>query len=154
MPTYAVGQRLTAALLQELADLIEDSTVSASVTSDSAGFTTTEVTVITLVAYLTAGNTYQLSSYGRISSGTAADVIGTRIRLTNTAGTEIQAGQVSAATTSSTGFSNSLNAEYTASVTGNQTFVLTAQRTAGGGTCVFRAASTAPGWLTCRLKSG
>lgn len=154
MPTYAVGQRLTAALLQELADLIEDSTISASVTSDSATVTTTETTTITLVAAVEAGAVYQISSYARISSSTAGDVVVTRIREDNSTGTQIQGGQVECSTTSTTGYSNSLNTEWTAATTGNKTFVFTIVRGGGSGNIIHRAAATAPGFLTLRLKSG
>lgn len=154
MPTYAVGQRLTAAMLQDLADLIEDSTVSTSVTSDSGTITTTNTTTITLVAFLEAGSTYQLDSYARISSSVAADTAITRIMLTSTAGTVIVAGQVGIPTTSGVGYSNSLHTEYTAAATGNQTFVFTVVRNVGTGNIIHRASATEPGWLTCRLKSG
>lgn len=154
MPTYAVGQRLTAAIIQELADLIEDSTVSASITADSATFTTTETTTITLVVAVEEGSTYQISSYARLSSSVAGDVVTTRIRETNSVGAQIQGGQVECSTTSTTGYSNSLHTEWVAPTTGNQTFVFTAVRGGGTGNIIHRAAATAPGFLTCRLKSG
>jgi hypothetical protein len=154
MPTYAVGQRLTAALLQELADLIEDSTVSAAVTADSATVTTTETTTITLVAAVEAGAVYQISSYARISSSVAGDVVTTRIREDTSVGAQIQGGQVECSTTSTTGYSNSLSTEFTAASTGNKTFVFTIVRGGGTGNIIHRAAATAPGYLTCRLKSG
>ncbi len=154
MPTYAVGQRLTAAILQELADLIDDSTISASVTSDSATIPTTETTTITLVVPVEQGAVYQISSYARISSSVAGDVVVTRIREDNSTGTQIQGGQVECSTTSTTGYSNSLNTEFTAATTGNKTFVFTLVRGGGSGNIIHRAASTAPGFLTCRLKSG
>ena len=154
MPTYAVGERWTAAKAQELADLIEESTVSANSTSDSGTVTTTETTTMTLVAPLENGKTYQISAYARISSSVAADVVVTRIRLTNSSGTQIQGGQVECSTTSTTGYSNSLYTEYTASATGDQTFVFTIVRGGGTGNIIHRAASTAPGYLVCRLKQG
>ena len=154
MPTYAVGQRLTASILQSLADLIEDSTVSASVTSDSATITTTEATTITLVAAVESGKTYQLSAYARISSSVAGDVVTTRIRESSTAGAQLQGGQVECSTNSTTGYSNSLYTEWTAASTGNQTFVFTVVRGGGTGNIIHRAASTAPGFLVCRLKAG
>lgn len=152
MPTYAVGQRLTAAILQELADLIEDSTVSASVTADSGTITTTETTTITLVAAVESGKTYQLSAYARISSSVANDVVTTRLRETSSVGTQLQGGQVECSTTSTTGYSNTISTEWTAASTGNQTFVFTVVRGGGTGNIIHRAASSAPGWLTLRLK--
>lgn len=125
---------------------------SASVTSDSGTITTTETTTITLVASVENGKTYELSAYARISSSVAGDVVVTRIRETSTAGAQIQGGQVECSTTSTTGYSNSIRTEWTASSTGSQTFVFTVVRGGGTGNIIHRAAATAPGFLTIRRK--
>ena len=122
------------------------------VTSDSGTITTTETTTITLVASVENGKTYELSAYARISSSVAGDVVVTRIRETSTAGAQIQGGQVECSTTSTTGYSNSIRTEWTASSTGSQTFVFTVVRGGGTGNIIHRAAATAPGFLTIRRK--
>lgn len=152
MPTYAVGQRLTAAILQALNDLIENSTESASLTSDSASITTTETTTLSLVVYLEAGKTYELTSYARMTTTVANDVAHCRIRLTSTAGSELGLSGIGIPTTNTNGFPAIVLTEYTAVSTGNQTFVHTVVRSSGSGNIQHRGASNQPGWLRCKLK--
>jgi hypothetical protein len=117
-------------------------------TADSSTFTTTETTVMSVTAALVTGRTYRVRFYGRFNSSVSTDRVVARFREDNSSGTEIATTDTPLTNYSGTfGHAIEIEIEYTASATGNKTFVVTGERGAGSGNCNLEAATTRPAYL-------
>lgn len=112
-------------------------------TSSSSGFTTTETVVDTLVVSLAAGKRYRLIWDSSFLSTVAADVVLHRIREDSVSGTGLQAYRIPL-TAANVSFAAHLEAWFTATVSGEKTFVVTAVRSSGTGTITRFANATSP----------
>jgi hypothetical protein len=133
-------------------EMIGDPTI---VTSDSSSFTT-EVVVMTLADRpLVAGRTYQVWCMARWGSSVSTDQIVCRLKPTDVSGTTMQLGQQIGSGNSSFGYGPlPLMAFWTAITTGNQTFVVTAERNGGTGSCRLDAAALTPALMWCQYAYG
>ena len=124
-------------------------------TSDSATFTTTETTVLSVTAPLVSGRTYRVIFFGKFASTVAGDIGVARIREDNSTGPERQSDYLDFNTASLTiGYSCYMEFEYQASSTGNKTFVVTGVRNTGTGTLRLEAAGHRPSYLRVEYVSG
>jgi hypothetical protein len=114
-------------------------------TSDTAGFTTTETVLSTVTAPVVAGRQYRVRFVSLIRTTVAGDDITSRIREDNSTGTERALRQDDIIHGGALGVHVNLEtALWTASSTGDKTFVATAVRIAGTGTISGRGATAAP----------
>jgi hypothetical protein len=125
-----------------------------AIVTDSAAFTTTQVSVGAIVAPLIAGQTYLLRAVTKWESDTQDDRIIARLREDTVSGTIMQSDNIRIQVTSTIGWGAMLEAPYTATVTGNKTFHLTGQRGGGSGTCFLGAAATRPVLLYVNYTQG
>ena len=118
-------------------------------TADTATFTTTETIVSTVVAALVASRTYRVRFVGTFQSDVADDMMNSRLREDNAAGTQLQLRRAQSPTaTAGSGVGMDVEAEYTAVATGNKTFVATGVRsTPGTGNITCEGAATQPRYL-------
>lgn len=124
---------------------------SVAQTVDTGNFSTTETVVLTLNTTVVNGMKYRITAQAR----PVANAVGSpsnescilRIREDNTAGNQIQAGQVYLASTSAVGYVGALYTEYTAVATGAKSFVLTGQRGTGANTQYVTGSGNSPGYL-------
>ncbi|MPZ27549.1 MAG: hypothetical protein GEV12_14355 [Micromonosporaceae bacterium] len=114
------------------------------VTADSAGFIS-EIVVMTVVAPLVTGRIYRVKFHGRFG-GSSGDTAGGLLREDSVSGTEMT-GQVADIQSGVAGGVFGFEAEYTATATGNKTFVVTGRRVSGAGTDRLEAATTRPAYL-------
>jgi hypothetical protein len=114
--------------------------------SSSAGVTTTETVVDTVVAAVVAGRIYKVTWDGRLSSTAAADDARIKIREDSVSGTELMDVVLDLALTGRTPRTH-LEVEYTADATEDKTLVFTLARFAGTGTLTAIAAANAPTYL-------
>ncbi|MGH3735859.1 MAG: hypothetical protein ACRDT6_09600 [Micromonosporaceae bacterium] len=114
-------------------------------TANSAGVTTTETSVQSVVAPVVQGRIYRVRWHGDLASTVAADEFLVRIREDTVAGTALDFRRYRAHTTAN--FPYSTETEYTADATENKTFHLTLIRSAGTGTGRLNAAASAPAFL-------
>lgn len=121
------------------------------VTASSSTFTNTEVSLATVTAYLIDGKRYLVKYPARFSVATAAQLVTARLREDTVSGTQLQAAQVYCHSTDSVGFDLPIEVEYTATVTGNKTFVFTGQRNGGSGNVTMLAAASSTRCLTVTL---
>jgi hypothetical protein len=124
------------------------------VTADSAGFTTTEVSVASVTAELVSGRTYRLRAVPKWESDVADDRINARLREDDAVGTIMQSDNVRILVVSALGWGGVMEVEYTATATADKTFVLTGQRAGGTGTCKLGAGATRPVYLYVDYVSG
>lgn len=126
------------------------------VTSDSSNFTTTETTVMSVTVPLVDGRTYAIYAYPKFASSVDNDDITANIREDNVSGTGLQQDSYELVndTQSTRGMSLPMYAEYTASATGNKTFVVSAVRAAGTGNIRLEAAADKPSYLFVEYISG
>lgn len=118
-------------------------------TVDSATFTTTEVEIMSVTAPLVVDRTYRVRFTGQWNSDTSGDEVLALLRLTNTSGDIRQQHRVliDLATTSQ-GYGDMLEFEFTPQSTGNVTFIVSANRTAAStGNCRLEAQSSRPAYL-------
>src|SRR5690606_9229097 len=128
---------------------------SSQVTADSATFTTTETTVLSVTAPLVSGRTYRVAFYGKFATTVAGDIGVARMREDSSTGPERQSDFLDFNKASTTiGYSCYMEFEYTASSTGNKTFVVTGVRNVGSGTLRLEAASNRPSYLRVEYVSG
>ena len=118
-----------------------------STTSDSSTFTTTEAEVLSVTAALVDGRTYRVRAHCRWASSVAGDRVIGRIRQDSVTGSEVTSANVIADTTATNGWPMMIEAEYTATATGDKTFVVGGVRASGTGNCYMVAASNRPGYL-------
>jgi hypothetical protein len=109
-------------------------------TSSTTGITTTETQVDTVTAGLVDGRTYRITWDFPFDVSVATDHHFGRIRENTSAGAQLQGRRLSAVTTAQS-YPGHMETEYTATATGNKTFVATLQRTGGSGNVNTRAAS-------------
>jgi recombinational DNA repair protein RecT len=126
-----------------------------TVTADSSTFTNTDTVMMTLVAPLVDGRTYQVGMTARFNSTVSNDDVLVRIREDNVSGTDLQFGQIELPFDSTVGHGPVvLFAEYTAVATGNKTFVCVADRNAGTGNLNMDASATGPARMWVDYLSG
>lgn len=126
-----------------------------SITADSATYTTTESgALISATGFLTAGQTYIIQAFFRVSSDTTGTEVSLmRIRADGPpAGAHLSAGSVFIPTNIGTGFSIAMYTEYTAGASGSKTFTVSGLRNAGAGNHRVRAATDTPAYLIVDLK--
>jgi hypothetical protein len=123
------------------------------VTSSSAAITTTETVVMTIVAPVVAGRTYQVEAdFGFTQSG-AADTFFDRIREDSVSGTALQLRRIFGGSTGSV-LSRRTYVEYTADATEDKTFVVTLQRGSGTGNIILAATAANPAYLWVNYLRG
>jgi hypothetical protein len=115
-------------------------------TSNSAGITTTETVVMTVIAPVVIGRIYKVVLAAGIRSSVAADTANGRIREDNLTGTQLTVRRVNIAAGGAV-FHWALEAEYTADATEDKTFVATMHRASGSGTILVEAGATFPSYL-------
>jgi hypothetical protein len=104
-------------------------------TTNSATWTSSESSaLISVTASLINGWTYKIWATMKVNSTVAADLAFMRLREDTSAGTQDDGANLYIGTTNGNGFVVALYAEYTASATGNKTWVVTGSRSAGTGT--------------------
>lgn len=131
-------------------DQLARTTATADVT-----FTTTETVCMTVTAYLIAGRTYRVRFAGAWNS-TATDRIITAIREDSVSGAGLVRRQVHMriSVTAAEGRPDAMETEFVAESSGDKTFVVSAFRNAGAGTCNLEAASTRPCFLAVDYVRG
>lgn len=104
------------------------------VSSDSSAFTA-ETVVMTIVAPLVIGRRYAIWAFPKFASTVDNDDVQANLRQDNVSGTTLQVDlrELTADNQEGVGQTFTLYAEYTATATGNKTFVVTGQRNAGTG---------------------
>jgi hypothetical protein len=125
-------------------------------TADSATWAGTESgALISATGFLTAGQTYIIQAFGRVSS----DVTGTEISLMRIradgppAGAHLLAGAVFIPNNVALGISmGGMYTEYTAGASGSKTFTLSGLRNTGTGNHRIRASTDTPAYLIVDLK--
>lgn len=122
--------------------------------SDSSTWTTTETLTDTVTAALVDGRTYRVRWYGGVASTVAADIALIRMREDSTSGTLMNERNITIASTSTAGFGFSIEARYTATATGNKTFIVSGIRNGGTGTQHADATATRARYLYVTYISG
>lgn len=137
----SAGQQLTAGRVpgERIATTTE--------TSDSSTFTTTETELLSATAALVSGRTYRVRGVFNLESSTGSDEVRVRLREDDTSGTLLQSGDREVPTSSSFGYLTLMESEYTASATGDKTFVITGVRSSGSGTDKRGSSSARPAYL-------
>lgn len=132
-------------------DQLARTTATADVT-----FTTTETAVMSVTAGLVRGRTYAVRFAGAWNSTNAGDRIITALREDSVSGAGLVRRQIHMRTSVSAleGRPDAMEAEFVAEATGNKTFVVSAFRNAGSGTCGLEAASTRPCFLSVDYVRG
>jgi hypothetical protein len=110
-------------------------------TSNSAGFTTTEVVTDTITVALVAGKRYKIAHDASWSSTVGGDGTLIRIREDTLVGTALQAYRV-LTSVAAAAYAGHIEGFYVAVATGNKTFVATSVRSGGTGT-ITRVGSAA-----------
>lgn len=110
-----------------------------------------EVAIENVVASVVAGRTYRVRYIFHTQTTTTGNTLLTRVRAGTVAGTQITYTNAVSLTTIQTFI---IEADWTASVTGNQTFTATAIRTAGSTNSQFRGAVGQPRSLTVEYAYG
>lgn len=126
-----------------------------AVTADSAVFGTTETEVMSVTVLLVAGRTYDVIADPAFASGSDGDLVICRLREDSASGTILQRDYVpiEGGGAAQRGFKANLRAHYTANVTGNKRFVVTADTLIGSGG-LLKADSTHPCRIDVYYKSG
>jgi hypothetical protein len=114
-------------------------------TGDSSTFTT-EAVIDTVVAPLVIGRTYRVRWMTHMLTATNSANIIIRIREDSLTGTGVQSGMVQLPLLSRA-IESLIEGEYTAAATGDKTFVGTAVRDSGTGTCNAEGAADRPRFL-------
>lgn len=124
-------------------------------TADSSNFTTTETTVISVVAPVVAGRTYKIVFSGHGSSSVGTDVVIFRLRDTNSVGVERQSDIVEVNGSTTLGQSSYMERSLAVTTTENRTWVVAGVRGVGGsGNCRLEAATSRPAYLRVVYESG
>lgn len=134
---WAAGERITADKLSTYAGepVIRE--------TNTGGFTTTETVVDTLVVPVVSGRRYKIVWDGEYQSSVAGDLVRGQLREDSVSGTAIQLRQTNCSIVTQA-FPIRLEAFWTASSTGNKTFVATGDRISGGGTITGIAVAGSP----------
>jgi hypothetical protein len=124
------------------------------VTADSSTFTA-ETVVISVVAPLVSGRTYRVRSIPGWMSTVSDDAVQGRLREDSVSGTQLDATEVRIGRVSSTAkYVTPVEARYTATSTGNKTFVVSGARIAGTGDVNLVGASNRRNHLDVCYESG
>lgn len=115
-------------------------------TANSGNVTGTETIIMTLTEALNIGATYRLSFRGHIDTSVSGDDASVKIREDDASGTILNQHGFDIPSASFPVLV-SLEGEYTATVDGNKTFVVTLVRTAGTGNLVKVGAATQPAYF-------
>lgn len=116
------------------------------ITSDSAGFTTTETAVATVTADLIEGGIYRVRASVNFSSGTDGDVIFVRTHVGNgLAGATRHSSRL--VLQAGAGIRVGAEFEHKATADGEQTFTLSGQRESGSSTCQLDAGNEWPSYF-------
>lgn len=131
------------------ADDLVDEIAAATLTSNGSAITTTETVVISVTTTLVAGRRYAVELSTKVSASVAATAVILWVRAgSTTSGTELGYSQQYIHSTSSSGWGPvEVRGEFTASVSGAQTFVGTLVRNGGSGNVLVIASGTAPSRL-------
>jgi hypothetical protein len=141
MTVTLAGQTLVAGRIPE------ERLAKTEVIADSSTTTTTELTVITVVAPLVSGGIYRVTAYGHVNSSVGTDTVTTRIREDSSVGNELQQdGGIAIAGSTTSGRKFYMQVEYTAVATGNKTFVVTVNRSSGTGNVNLEASGARPAY--------
>lgn len=133
---------MSTAGFQLLAGRIPGETIAYATRTSSVGtFTTTETVADTVTAALVSGRTYKIEWFAYIQSSVAGDAAGAKIRLTDTAGTQLTNERIEMAD-SGAGYGVTPFTFYTAASTGNQVFVGTFVRSNGTGNLTASGGAT------------
>jgi hypothetical protein len=119
--------------------------------ANSAGFTTAEVQIATLTAFLTVGQRYKLMYVGYVNSTVAADSVSIRLREDSLTGTQFVQYTLPLPNAGGTGVLVILYGEYVAVASGNKTFVVGGIRTSGTGTGAAQAGTARKSYFTLDL---
>ncbi len=118
---------------------------SGAIDTDSSTFTTIETAIATVTAALISGKRYKIVLSTHIGTTNAGDTVDIGIRETNASGTELNRSVAEPIpSTTAAGHYFRLEAEFTATATGNKVFAGTAQRNTGTGTLRREAAAIRP----------
>jgi hypothetical protein len=123
-------------------------------TSDSGTWTTTAVETDSVTAALVTGRTYLVRWSAGLVTTVAGDVALIRMREDDTSGTVLMERNFYLGTTATGGFASDLEANFTATATGNKTFVITGVRSGGTGTHHADATANRPRYLYVDYISG
>lgn len=125
------------------------------VTSDSADFTTTETTVISVDAAVISGRTYGVWFHGRFGASASDNwvIARTYTDATQESSMEINARPTGQPTTAA-GQGMNIYWEFTAASTATVTVSVTGQRTGGSGNVFLEASSSRPAFLFVDYVSG
>jgi hypothetical protein len=127
---------------------------SSAAVSDSANFTTTETVVLTVTAALVSGRTYSVWAGPTFHSTVDGDVVHSQMRQDNVSGTVMDRTDDYIRVTATTIDKTILFALYTATTTGNKTFVVTGDRVSGSGNCRLEADTIRPAYMLVRYETG
>lgn len=109
----------------------------------NVGTFTAETVIDTVVAPLIAGKTYILTWYGRLFKDVADGIARFRIREDSISGTTLAITQLYTTVTINQSFPTIMKVQYTATATGDKTFVTTGNRQTGTGNLTAQAAADA-----------
>lgn len=117
--------------------------IATSARTASVGTFTVETVIDTVVAPLIAGKTYILTWYGRLFKDVADGIARFRIREDSISGTVLAITQLYTTVTINQSFPTIIKVQYTATATGDKTFVTTSNRQTGTGNLTAQAAADA-----------
>ena len=113
------------------------------ITENSAVVTTVETAVASVTAKLAIGRTYRVRFAGVVDTSVALDLVDVRLRENSAGGTEMNLRRRDCP--DATGrWPIEIEAEYTAALAGDKTFVVTYVRVAGAGNIILLATATTP----------
>jgi hypothetical protein len=142
--TVFAGDEIFAADVNELID--RQNTVI--FTGDSSTWSGTEASAMSITISAISGAKYKIVFEGRVSTDIAADAAFIRVREDSLSGNQLNYTNVYLPTTTGNGWQARAYAEWTATSTGNKTFVITGQRSIGTGVAHrIRAAGNGPAYL-------
>lgn len=119
-------------------------------TSDSGTFTA-ETQIASVSFTEVAGWVYYIETIAQLASGTVTDIVQATLRENTSGGTERASGRCAAQTSDQARpVGIGLAYRYVATASGSKTFVLTGQRTSGGGNVKREAGTTHPLLMTVR----
>lgn len=128
--------------------------IATTTRTDNSAVFTAETVLDTVTASLISGKTYKIVYYNRLFKSVADGIARFRIREDDIVGTELAITQLYTATVINQSFPTYMEVLYTATVTGDKTFVGTGSRQTGTGNLTAQAAATAPTYLYVEYVEG
>ena len=118
-------------------------------TSTSSNVSGTETAIDSVTAALVSGRTYRVRWTAGVDADTSGDTVFVRLREDNATGTQLNRLRVDVRLSGGAGtrYDGTIEAEYTATSTGNKTFVGTIILATGTGPCQISASATEPVYL-------